>query len=245
MNHAALTFHATQRIAQRSSLKAEHVRQMMADGATLVVSIDKAGKFSKHLFYSTRDDAWYVAVQCTQNWGVLTFMPLEYQKCRIAVTGAQKRSARRKAREWEQARAAVSVRLSAPVEQGSREKEPDREAAEATCVPEAPAAPDTVTATVATTATASSTRWGVRVCYVLEGKSILKNLGKAPVEHGCPDSWQEPEPVHFWLKEKLVAASIPFRSIHRILMSSKEETQPADCLLEHLPLTEEEMASCL
>ena len=245
MNHAALTFHATQRIAQRSSLKAEHVRRMMADGATLVVSIDKAGKFSKHLFYSSLDDAWYVAVQCTQNWGVLTVMPLEYQKCRIAVTGAQKRSARRKAREWEQSRAAARVRLSAPVEQGNGGKEPASEAAAPGSLAEAPAAPDTVTATVATTNTASSGRWGVHVCYVLEGKSALKNLGKAPVEHGSPDAWQEPGPVHSWLKEQLVAASIPFRSIHRILMSSKAETQPADFLLEHLPLTEDEVASCL
>lgn len=42
----------------------------------------------------------------------------------------------------------------------------------------------------------------------------------------------------------MIELGIPFRSVEKVSAERKRETLAADCLLEHLPMTQEEIASC-
>jgi hypothetical protein len=86
--------------------------------------------------------------------------------------------------------------------------------------------------------------WKVVVHYNKGGLTRLKNLGRTPAEHGDPADWMIPGPIHNWLKEKLVKAEISFSSIECLMVERKGGMETADHLLEHLPLTQEEIESC-
>jgi len=86
--------------------------------------------------------------------------------------------------------------------------------------------------------------WKINVTYYKNGKQHLKNLGRTLEEHGNPEDWAIPGPIHNWLKERLVEAGISFRSIGCISAERKNTWENADQLLEHLPLTKEEIESC-
>ena len=82
------------------------------------------------------------------------------------------------------------------------------------------------------------------VQYNKGGKSHLKNLGRTPAEHGDPADWTIPGPIHHWLKDKLVKAGISFSGIERVTVERKDGAEQVDQLLEHLPLTPEEIEAC-
>lgn len=86
--------------------------------------------------------------------------------------------------------------------------------------------------------------WSLTVCYVKNGKFIRKKLKGVPMEYGDPVEWQSPGPIHQWLKEQLQAQKIPFHCIDWITAERKRECESADCLLEHLPLSPEEIDAC-
>jgi len=91
---------------------------------------------------------------------------------------------------------------------------------------------------------ASLAGWKIQVGFYQAGKQQLKNLGKAPVEHGDPATWRNPGPIHQWLKAKLVAADVTFRDIVTITAERKKVVENVDYLLEHIPLTQEELEAC-
>jgi hypothetical protein len=86
--------------------------------------------------------------------------------------------------------------------------------------------------------------WKIIVHYNKGGKTHLKNLGRTLVEHGDPADWMIPGPIHKWLKDKLVEADISFSGIECVMVGRKDDMEQMDQLLEHLPLTQEEIESC-
>jgi len=86
--------------------------------------------------------------------------------------------------------------------------------------------------------------WKIQVRYNKNGKQHSRNLGRTLAEHGDPADWAVPGPIHRWLKDQLVASEIPFSGIESIVAGRKEILETVDQLLEHLPLTPEEIESC-
>jgi hypothetical protein len=85
--------------------------------------------------------------------------------------------------------------------------------------------------------------WKVVVHYNKGGRNHMKNLGRSPAEYGDPEDWMMPGPIHGWLKEKLVKDGISFTSIECLMVERKDGMEQVDQLLEHLPLTQEEIES--
>ena len=78
--------------------------------------------------------------------------------------------------------------------------------------------------------------------YVLEGRRLSKKLDGPTLEtHGDPTDWQVLGQVHHWVKNQLIQSFIPLTSIKNFVASRGKITQNVDCLLENLPLTEDEI----
>jgi hypothetical protein len=92
--------------------------------------------------------------------------------------------------------------------------------------------------------TSATKGWKIRVCYTLRGATFYKNLPRTLPEHGDLADWTAPGPVHSWLRERLIEAGIPFKSVEHITADRKGFSESADCLLEHLPMTHEEIEAC-
>jgi hypothetical protein len=71
-----------------------------------------------------------------------------------------------------------------------------------------------------------------------EGRYMVESMAVSYVD------WATPGPIHTWLRERLLDAAIPFSSIQSISAQCKGEIRPADFLLEHLPMTQEEIEQC-
>ena len=238
MNHATLTFHATQRVDERCSIPAENLRQMIRDGASVVVEVVKAGKISKHLLYSIDDRDWFIAIQSMQDWGLLTVMPLGFLKNRISVRASQKRSARRLALNWEKSRVSASSQGLMPNKES--ENSSDSKGLAAAPNPSMPppiilSEPENLPMTC---------EWKVRVRYMSAGKVTFASLGKSLPEHGSPSQWEPDNPVYQWLRQRLIEARIPFRAVENISLHQRNAVVSGDWMLEFLPLTEQEVASC-
>jgi hypothetical protein len=78
----------------------------------------------------------------------------------------------------------------------------------------------------------------------MEGETRYSNLPRTLPEHGDPEDWTTPGMIHDWLRERLIEASIPFKSVELIGAERKGLSVSADCLLEHLPLTLKEIQAC-
>ena len=50
--------------------------------------------------------------------------------------------------------------------------------------------------------------------------------------------------IQIWFKERLIEAGIPFGRIVGVMAGRKGNLEQAEQLLEHLPLTEDELQSC-
>lgn len=214
MKRASLTNHAKQRIDERCGLSFEEIRQLLDAEASIAIHLQKGGRYAHRLLYSHPDKGWFMVVQDGGDGGVLTVMPLEYLEWRGEVTAAQKRQARSRADEVR--RAAKRAAASPP------EKVPEAKAGLISALP----------------------GWKIRVRYVVEGETIFKHLPRTPAEHGDPTNWLEPGLIQIWFKERLIEAGIPFGRIVGVMAGRKGNLEQAEQLLEHLPLTEDELQSC-
>ncbi len=218
MRPATLTRHAEQRASERCSLSLADLKQYLDNGLTVLLAFQKGGRHAKRLIYSPHDNKWFVVVQDGDNGGVLTVMPLDYLKNRIPATAAQKRSARKRVRDFlkipQTAPPALVVSCPQQFEAGL------------------PPPPEPL-------------GWRIRIRFQINGKTCFKALPRTLPEHGDPGHWTEPAPIHAWLRDRIIEAGIPFSGIEWILAgrTSKSE-RPEDCLLEHLPLTPEEIDAC-
>lgn len=219
MRNANLTRHAWERLGERCKLSPEKLKHLLDSGVTIPVALQKGGRHAKRLLYSSPDQDWFIVVQDASDGGILTVMPLQYLKHRIAVTASQKRSARCRVREFEKPRMTQPVRVTTST----------------ACADVPPPGCDQRPA---------PTGWKIRVCYTVRGMTCYRNLPRTPVDHGSPTEWSTPGAVHGWFRERLIEAAIPFRSVEKISAERKGESVMADCLLEHLPLTPEEIAAC-
>ena len=226
MRNANLTRHAEVRLGERCKLSPEKLKHLLDNGVTIPVALQKGGRHAKRLLYSSPDQTWFIVVQDAADGGILTVMPLDYLKHRIAVTAAQRRSARSRVQAFENTRvtrtSCSESSYPACVISGENAVNP-------------PPPPNQTSAT---------NGWKVRVCYTIRGATFYKNLSKTHPEHGDPADWTTPGPVHSWLRECLVEAGIPFRSVEHVTADRKGLSELADCLLEHLPMTPEEIESC-
>jgi len=222
-----LTTHASQRIAERCSIRQEVLISMIIDGATAVIEMLSAAKYAHHLFYSPEDMEWFVAI-IKNSRQILTVMPADWEQDRVLITNAQKRSVRKRALEWEKKGAKSSKILldhsihsiSTPLANGTTN---------VASLGEAIGLPG----------------WKVIISYTLNGCPLAKNLGRTAIEHGVPDEWVKPSEVHDWVKQQLIEAGIPIRAIKDCRVEKKSGV-PLDgwSLLENLPMTQEEIAAC-
>ena len=226
MRTAILTQHAATRIGERCKLSPENLKLLLDNGVTIPVALQKGGRLAQRLLYSITDRAWFIVVQDADDGVILTVMPLEYLKLRLPVTAAQRRSARSRVLAFERTRLRWSARstISTPVP--------------ATAVENAAMPPPTIKQTSATNG------WKIRVCYTAHCTILFKNLPKTLPAHGDPTHWTTPGPVHSWLRERLIEAGIPFRSVEHVTAERQGLSESADCLLEHLPMTHEEIEAC-
>ena len=226
MRESNLTLHAEQRLTQRTRLSPDQLKTLLDHGATVPVATQKGGRFAQRLVYSTVDEKWFIVVQDADDGGVLTVMPLDYVKGRLPVTAAQKRSARKRVHALEN---------------------PPRP-----CPKPIPCPQLTVTASGGGTAAPASGfparpfrgGWRIRVCYTLAGVTTYRNLPATSPEHGDPADWAEPGPIHHWLRDKLIEANIPLHAVACLHALRKNVAESADFLLEHLPMTREEIEAC-
>ena len=222
-----LTTHASQRIAERCSIRQEVLIGMIIDGATAVIEMLSAAKYAHHLFYSPEDMEWFVAI-VKNSRQILTVMPADWEQDRVLITNAQKRSVRKRALECERKGAKSSKMpldhsihsISTPLATGTTHV---AKPSESIGLP----------------------GWKVIISYTLDGCPLAKNLGRTAVEHGAPDDWVKPSEVHDWVKQRLVETEIPVRAIRGIRLEKKSGV-PMDgwSLLENLPMTQEEIAAC-
>ncbi|MFM1747361.1 MAG: hypothetical protein RLZZ188_1027 [Verrucomicrobiota bacterium] len=61
---------------------------------------------------------------------------------------------------------------------------------------------------------------------------------------GDPADWAEPGPIPPWLREKLIEANIPFHAVACLNAMRKNLPESVDFLLEHLPMTPDEIDAC-
>ena len=225
MRTAILTRHAAARLGERCKLSPENLKRLLDNGVTIPVALQKGGRHAKRLLYSTPEQAWFIVVQDADDGGILTVMPLDYLKDRIAVTAAQRRCARSRVLAFEKPRLT-----------------------RATCAPAASPHPDSALdyAIVPPLPEQFPMVKGLklRVCYTSAGAVLYKNLSATLPEHGDPAAWNTPGDIHVWLREQLIAAGIPFKSVGHISARDKGQWESADGLLEHLPLTAEEIDAC-
>lgn len=215
MKSASLTNHALSRLGERSSLSQEEITGILDAGGGIPISLQKGGRHAHRLIYSPRDEDWFMVVQDGGDGGVLTVMPLAFLEGRTTVTAAQKRQARRKAIDAQDAMKAAA----APVL--------------------------TVLPPPASTQPTSTRLWKFRVRYRGEVRSIFKMLPWVPFDLGGPEDWSVAGPIHLWLKERLVEAQIPIGKIESIAaISRKQFVIPVEHIMEHLPMTAEEIDLC-
>ena len=215
MKKANFSNHAKKRIGERCSLSEDEIKRILDNDGTIVIHLQKGGRYAHRLLYSVADEDWFMVVQDGGDGGVLTVMPLEYLKGRTPVTSAQKRQARKRAVSLEK------IKNSPPAKSTAPQSEPAN-----ITVSNIPPLPG----------------WRVQVFYVLDGRRLSKKLdGRTLESHGNPTDWQVLGPVHHWVKEQLIEFSIPLTSIINFVASRGKVTQNVDCLLENLPMTEEEI----
>ncbi len=246
MQTVTLTNHARKRILERCIVSDEELKKLLEAGAGVVIHLLKGGRYVQRLVYSPKDEDWFMVAQDARNGVILTVMPLSYLKGRVDVTAQVKRQARRRALD-----AAKSISASTsttpppatmaiapePTTTNSVQTTTDSDLDTITASNPVPAAENAVTASA----------WRIRVRYMAEGRIHFKNLPRVPREFGSPATWSEPGPIHPWLREQLIDAIIPFAAIDSIFANSNSKTRPSqlvDFLLEHLPLTQEEIACC-
>jgi hypothetical protein len=77
---AHLSWHAFKRVRQRTSLSCEEIANILDN--KLVVNTGKQPGFNRNhlLFYSLRDDDWFVAIQDGLTGTVVTILPLDYHQ---------------------------------------------------------------------------------------------------------------------------------------------------------------------
>ena len=231
MRNASLTAHAEARLTERCTLTPDRLKSLLDHGASIPVATQKGGRHAKRLVYSPADQTWLIIVQDGSNGGVLTVMPLEYLKHRLPVTAAQKRSARKRARSLE------TIRRSP-----SHCPEPNTSTGTTPGAVAPPASPSLEPSPPPSTPPASG--WKISARYKAEGRQPLKTLPRTDARHGQPAHWATPGPIHVWFRERLLEAAIPFRAIQSISAQRKGEIHQADCLLEHLPMTQQEIEQC-
>ena len=225
MQNANLTRHAEARLGERCKLSPDKLKHLLDNDVAIPVALQKGGRHAKRLLYSSPDQSWFIVVQDATDGGILTVMPLDFLKHRIPVTAAQRRSARSRVQAFE------NTRLTRMC--GSESSSPTSVISGENTVNLPPP-----------NQTAATDGWKIRVCYAIRGAAFYKNLSKTRPEHGDPTDWIIPGPVHSWLRERLVEAGIPFRSVEHITAERRGLSESADCLLEHLPMTPEEIESC-
>jgi hypothetical protein len=225
MKAATLTSHAKKRISERCGLSEKELRQLLDAGAGIAIHLQKGGRYAHRLIYSYKDDDWFMVVQDGGDGGVLTVMPLNFLEGRTEVTAAQKRQARSRAN---------AVRKAAEAKPVIATPEPSEPKAPPPPPPATPPAPQQE----------PLPGWKIRVRYSEGSKTHFKSLPRTLAEHLGPAHWRNVGPVHHWLKERLVEAKIPVNAIECILAEWKGHSEQVDELLEHLPLTPEEIESC-
>ena len=207
------------RLSERCKLSSENLKRLLDNGLTVPVATQKGGRHAKRLLYSSLDQAWFIVVQDADDGGILTVVPLDYLKNRIAVNTAQRRSARSRVHAFENPRATRTT--------GSAKTSP-------VAVGQLPALNQSL----------ATYGWKIRVCYTIRGSTSYKTLLRTLPEHGDPANWTTPGPIHAWLRERLIEAGIPFKTIERITAERKGQSESVDGLLEHLPMTREEIEAC-
>lgn len=218
MKKAIFSNHAKRRIGERCSLSQDEVKRILDNDGTIVIHLQKGGRYAHRLLYSVRDEEWFMIVQDGGDGGVLTVMPLEYLIGRVTVTAAQKRLARNRAIDLENKPGQIPESAPQISQQVAAVKN--------LVVKDIPPFPG----------------WRVSVHYILDGRAQIKKLAsRTPENFGNPDDWQNPGMIHDWIKCQLIAAAIPLTAIMAFFASKGKVTQKADCLLENLPLTQEEI----
>ena len=216
MKEANFSNHAKQRIGERCSLSQDDIKRILDNDGTIVIHLQKGGRYAHRLLYSVTDEDWFMVVQDGGDGGVLTVMPLEYLKGRTPVTAAHKRQARKRAVSLEKTKNAPPAKPTAPQSNPAKK------------TPEQNKSP--------------LPGWKVQVFYVLKGRHFSKKLeGRTLESHGVPTDWQVLGPIHHWVKSQLIESSIPLTSIKNFVASRGKITQNVDCLFENLPMTEEEI----
>lgn len=212
MKRASLTNHAKQRLGERCSLSEAEIRQFLDAGAGIPIHLQKGGRYVHRLIYSPKDEDWFMVVQDGGDGGVLTVMPLSFLEGRTEVTAAQKRQARSRA-----ITAHRSIEQTPPGSDARKTKPPPDS--------QQPPLPG----------------WKIHVRYSAGGKIVNKNLGRTLEEHGHPKDWMTPGLVHDWFKGRLNETKISIIAIRCIMAERKGNMERVDQLLEHLPLTREEL----
>jgi hypothetical protein len=77
------------------------------------------------------------------------------------------------------------------------------------------------------------------------------NLYRLRIEAGLPNrgepvpapDWATPGPLRVWLRERLIEAGIPFRTMERISTERKGQPASVEGFLEHLPMIREEIGA--
>jgi hypothetical protein len=216
VKEANFSNHAKERICERCSLSQDDVKRILDNDGSVVIHLQKGGRYAHRLLYSVADEDWFMVVQDGGDGGVLTVMPLEFLKGRTNVTAAHKRQARKRALLLEK------QKNTPPEKQTGQQPE----SAKMTGVNKIPHLPG----------------WRVQVFYFVEGRHLSKKLnGRTLESHGDPTDWQVLGPVHHWVKSQLIESSIPLTSVKGFVASRGKVMQNAGCLLENLPMTEEEI----
>ena len=78
MKEANFSNHAKQRIGERCSLSQDDIKRILDNDGTIVIHLQKGGRYAHRLLYSVTDEDWFMVVQDGGDGGVLTVMPLEY-----------------------------------------------------------------------------------------------------------------------------------------------------------------------
>lgn len=218
MKEANFSNHAKKRIGERCSLSQKEIKRILDNDGTVVIHLQKGGRYAHRLLYSIADEDWFMVVQDGGDGGVLTVMPLEYLKGRTPVTAAHKRLARNRARKLENKTGKIPESAPQISQQVATVKN--------LVVKDIPPFPG----------------WRISVHYISNGRAQIKKLAsRTPEDFGGPDDWQEPGMIHHWIKCQLIASAIPLTAIKAFFASKGKITEKMDSLLENLPLTEAEI----
>ena len=210
MKEANFTSHAIRRISERCTLLQDDVKRILDHDGSVVIHLQKGGRYAHRLIYSVPDEDWFMVVQDGGDGGVLTVIPLDFLKGRTEVTAAHKRKARNRAVTLEKLKSAPPV---APVKTMP--------------VQNSPPLPG----------------WRINVFYHSAGRLTSKKIpDRSPEIYGGPEDWQKPGLIHEWVKGQVLAASIPLTSIVGFCATRGKITCRADYLMEHLPMTEQEIS---